>query len=179
MTPPGMPPATLHWKASLERQYVAALDMLENAIRACPEPVWDEAVTPVPQRFWYLAFHTLFWLDFYLSESEVGFAPPAPFTLGEMDPAGVYPERAYTKPELLDYLAHGRAKLRRALRSLDEARASGRCGVAAREMSVFELRLYDMRHVQHHAAQLNLILRQRTDSAPRWVGQGALGTDGG
>jgi len=26
-----------------------------------------------------------------------------------------------------------------------------------------------MRHVQHHAAQLNLILRQTIDSAPRWV----------
>jgi len=26
-----------------------------------------------------------------------------------------------------------------------------------------------MRHVQHHAAQLNLILRQTIDSAPTWV----------
>jgi hypothetical protein len=26
-----------------------------------------------------------------------------------------------------------------------------------------------MRHVQHHAGQLNLILRQKIDSAPRWV----------
>jgi hypothetical protein len=26
-----------------------------------------------------------------------------------------------------------------------------------------------MRHVQHGAAQLNLILRRETDSAPRWV----------
>jgi uncharacterized damage-inducible protein DinB len=26
-----------------------------------------------------------------------------------------------------------------------------------------------MRHVQHHAAQLNLMLRQATDSAPDWI----------
>ncbi|MGQ0721472.1 MAG: hypothetical protein ACT4PE_07865 [Candidatus Eiseniibacteriota bacterium] len=26
-------------------------------------------------------------------------------------------------------------------------------------------------HVQHHTGQLNLILRQRTDSAPSWVTQ--------
>jgi hypothetical protein len=31
--------------------------------------------------------------------------------------------------------------------------------------------LYNLRHVQHHAAQLNLILRQVTDSAPDWVGR--------
>jgi len=165
---------TLQWKSALQHQYVAALDMLENAIRACPEALWDDADTPVPQRFWYLAYHTLFWLDFYLSEREQGFAPPAPFTLGEMDPAGVYPERSYARSELLAYLAHGRAKLNGALMSLDETRAGERCAIAAREMSVFELRLYDMRHVQHHTAQLNLLLRQRTDSAPAWVGRGRL-----
>jgi hypothetical protein len=31
--------------------------------------------------------------------------------------------------------------------------------------------LYNLRHVQHHAAQLNLILRQTVDAAPRWVGR--------
>jgi len=129
----------------------------------------------VPQRFWYLAYHTLFWLDYYLAESEQGFAPPAPYTLGELDPAGVYPERAYSKSELLAYLAHGREKLRQAFRSLTEARAAERCGFASREMSVFELRLYDMRHVQHHTAQLNLILRQSAHDPPRWVGRGKVG----
>lgn len=34
-----------------------------------------------------------------------------------------------------------------------------------------ELLLYNMRHVQHHTGQLNLILRQKTGSAPRWVAQ--------
>jgi hypothetical protein len=26
-----------------------------------------------------------------------------------------------------------------------------------------------MRHIQHHVGQLNLVLRQTVDSAPRWV----------
>jgi len=37
------------------------------------------------------------------------------------------------------------------------------------ELSFAELLLYNMRHVQHHAGQLNLMLRQETDSAPGWV----------
>jgi hypothetical protein len=30
-----------------------------------------------------------------------------------------------------------------------------------------------MRHVQHHAGQLNQLLRQRTDVTPRWVARGS------
>jgi len=29
-----------------------------------------------------------------------------------------------------------------------------------------------VKHLQHHTAQLNLLLRQRLDAAPRWVGRG-------
>jgi uncharacterized damage-inducible protein DinB len=46
------------------------------------------------------------------------------------------------------------------------------CPFEYRAMSNGELLLYNMRHVQHHAAQLNLLLRQKTDSAPNWVSKG-------
>ena len=36
-------------------------------------------------------------------------------------------------------------------------------------MSIAELLLYNMRHVQEHAAQLSLMLGQRVGSAPGWV----------
>jgi len=36
-------------------------------------------------------------------------------------------------------------------------------------IDMLENALVDLRHVQHGAAQLNLILRQTTDSAPRWI----------
>ena len=35
--------------------------------------------------------------------------------------------------------------------------------------NVIEILLYNMRHVQHHAAQLNLLLRQAINDAPEWV----------
>lgn len=72
--------------------------MLENAVVACPDELWsDRSRQP---EFWYVAYHTLFWLDFYFSEPLEEFAPPAPFTLEELDPAGVIPERPYTKAEI-------------------------------------------------------------------------------
>ena len=156
------------WKSAVWSQFGAAIDMFENAIVACPESLWaDRSREP---QFWYLAFHTLFWLDFYTSESPDRFAPPAPFGLEEMDPEGVMPPRVYTKRELLDYLAHGRAKCRAAIESFtDETACRPRTLLGSIDLPVMELFLYNMRHVQHGAGQLNLILRQTIDSAPRWV----------
>lgn len=148
-------------------QFGAAIDMLDNAIAACPDEVWDDrSREPQP---WYLAFHTLFWLDLYLTGSVDGFAPPAPFSLEELDPRGLLPPRVYTQKELCTYLAHCRDKCRATIDELTDERAGQRCVFGWGEASFTELLLYNMRHVQHGAAQLNLILRQATDSAPRWV----------
>ena len=155
------------WRAALWHQFGAAIDMLENGLVACPDELWsDRSRRP---ELWYLVFHTLFFLDLYLSESVEGFAPPAPFNLDELDPAGILPERQYTKDELRTYLEHGRRKCRATIEALTHETAAERRKFFSRESSFLEVLLYNMRHVQHHAAQLNLILRQTTDSAPRWV----------
>jgi hypothetical protein len=156
-----------NYKAIVWGQFGAAIDMLENAILACPEELWsNRARRP---EFWYVVYHTLFFLDLYFSGSLEGFHPPAPFTLDELDPAGLLPERVYTKDELRSYLEHGRRECRATIDSMTDERGHERCVFPWLELSRAELFLYNMRHVQHHAAQLNLILRQTIDSAPRWV----------
>ncbi len=164
-------------KKIIWRQFGAAIDTLENAIVACPEAVWGNRLYQYD--FWYIAYHTIFFLDYYLSESEKGFTPPPPYTLSELDPSGLFPERVYTKDELRAYLNHGREKCRKRIALMTDAESRRPCGFERRNMSVEELLLYSMRHVQHHAAQLNLILRQKTDSAPGWVSKASteLGID--
>jgi hypothetical protein len=157
------------WKTALWQQFGAAIDMLENAIEACPDDLWsDRSRQP---EFWYLAYHTLFFLDLSLSGRVEGFHPPEPFTLDELDPAGVLPERPYTKEELRSYLRHGRRKCRQTIEALTEEAARRRAGLYWIDVNFAELLLYNLRHVQHHAAQLNLLLRQTVDAAPRWVGK--------
>jgi uncharacterized damage-inducible protein DinB len=163
------------WKTILWQQFGAAIDMLENAMHACPDEHWskpNEKPTWVNRDvvgFWYLVYHTLFWLDFYLTESEDGFVPPPPFTLAELDPAGLLPERPYTKDELQRYLNHGRQKCRASIEALTDETDPARRTLSWGEVSRLELMLYNLRHVQHHTGQLNLLLRQTIDSAPRWV----------
>jgi hypothetical protein len=164
---PGRDPVS--WAPILWHHLGAAIDMLENAITACPDELWSDR-TRRPE-YWYLAYHTLFFLDYYLSDSAEGFAPPAPFTLEELDPASVLPERPFTKDELLGYLGHGREKARALVAALTDETASEVRRFNEHDWTVLEWLLLSMRHVQHHTAQLNLILRQQTDSAPQWVGR--------
>lgn len=101
-------------RTALWQRFDATIDMLENAMLACPSTHWhgylwsDHSDYPLPPEstaFWYITFHTLFWLDLYLTGSREGFAPPTPFTLDELDPEGTFPEQPYTKDELHVYLA--------------------------------------------------------------------------
>jgi hypothetical protein len=162
------------WKTIIRQQFEAAITTLENAIRACPDELWrarlydERTLQPEFAEFWYISSHVLFWLDFYLSESIEGFTPPAPFTLAELDPAGLLPERVYNKDELLTYLEHGRHKCRARLETLtDEKATQHRADWPG--VSVAESLLYNMRHVQDHAAQLSLFLGQQAVDTPGWV----------
>ena len=97
------------WQGAVWRQFGAAIDMLEHAIQACPPGLWAEPGRGL--EFWRLAYHTLFWLDYYSADAPDAYRPPAPFTLDELDPAAA-PARVYTPAELLQYLGQGRARCR-------------------------------------------------------------------
>ena len=148
-------------------QFGAAIEMLENAVIACPDNIWGNRIDYY--EFWYITYHTLFYLDFYLSDSDKGFMPPEPYTLDELDERGLLPDRIYTKQELLNYLSYGKLKCRDRIASLTEEHSNTRCGFDWLDLSFGEVLLYNMRHVQHHAAQLNLMISRSVASAPRWV----------
>jgi len=155
------------WREIIWNQFGAAIDTLESTIHACPDELWgDRSQRP---EYWYIVYHTLFFLDFYLHDSGEEFAPPAPFNLDELDPAGILPDRVYTKAEMLRYLEHGRGKCRATLVRLTDEKAAEIRRFGPVEGSFAESLLYTMRHVQHHSAQLILILRQKIDSTPGWV----------
>lgn len=162
------------WKDAIWQQFGAAIDMLEDAIRACPDEHWQDEMWRFDahlSQFWYIAYHSLFWLDFYLSGSEAGFQPPAPFTLSEFDPAGALPPRVYAKDEILGYMQYGREKCRTTIAELTDVRAREVLRFGKREQSYAELLLYNMRHVQEHGAQLGMYLGQLAERDARWVGK--------
>ncbi len=69
------------WRTALWQQFGATIDMLENALLACPSTHWngrlwsdhsDHPLPPEYAEFWYITYHTLFWLDLYLTGSLEG-----------------------------------------------------------------------------------------------------------
>lgn len=164
-------------RKSLWSQFGAAIDMLENAIERCPADMLSSN-----RRVFYTIYHTLVFLDYYLTiPAPHRFEAALPFTL--KDPADIPPDalddivpnRFYTKQELLGYLAGSREKCQRLIEGLTEESLSERFTehpeMGRMDYSLPEILLYNMRHVQHHAAQVNLYLRQTVDDAPGWLGR--------
>ena len=160
------------WRTILWKQFGAAIDMLDNTLVACPDSLWRQPVWPDPSapaqrtEFWYVAYHALVWLDLYLAGvPEEEFAPPAHFAQGEIDADEELPDQPYTRAQLRAYLASLRQKCRDAIETMTDERARQRVAYGwMREgevVSYAELQLYNMRHVQGHAAELSLLLGQR------------------
>jgi hypothetical protein len=160
-------------KQSLWKQFGASIDMLKNTIEQCPDESWN-----TNRKLFYMVYHTLVFLDYYLTIPARPLSSPLPFTLTE--PASsipadaiddIIPDKIYSKEELLHYLHQNRNKCHDVIAALTEEKLTERWvdPEANRNYAVLELLMYNMRHVQHHAAQMNLLLRQGVNNAPGWV----------
>ena len=170
------------WSTALWQQFGAAIDMLENALLACPSTHWhgrlwseqkDHSQPSESAAFWYITYHTLFWLDLYLTGKTEGFAPPAHFR-NPFDPKSEFPKQPYTRDELHTYLKQLRQKCQSTITELSDEQAHQPFTFpwdSENPMSFLELQLYTMRHVQEHAAQLSLFLGRHGigDEALDWV----------
>jgi hypothetical protein len=163
------------WKQALSEQFNGSLAMLENALRDCPEELWpdrmwiDPSMPPEFSEFWYVGYHALFWMDFYLSGASADFTPPAQFMMSELDPTGKLPGRQYTRAELLAYLDHGRKKGRAIIAALTDEKASQIVTFNWGSMTHLGLLIDIIRHNQEHGAQLSMFLGQQAGMPSTWV----------
>src|SRR4029077_10013221 len=109
---------------SLARNFEEALRLLEAGVRDCPDDLWetdlwpDEAPTaPTPHGGlhgsapWFLAYHALVTLDYDLAAELEPWEPPRPFE----ENTWAFPDRVFTKAELLGYIDYCRGRVHRTL----------------------------------------------------------------
>lgn len=160
-------------KDTLWNQFGASIDMLINAISHCPETYFIEN-----KRFHAIAFHSALFLDYYLTIPPSEFVPQLSFTQKETidlhsDSIGdLVPDRIYDKWEILDYLKKSRIKCKTLIYAWTKDSGNQRFieGDEPGDMNYpfVEILLYNLRHTQHHTAQLNLLLRQDLDKHMEW-----------
>ena len=152
-------------RSAFDTQYQAGLDMLEAAVRACPDDAWDSDAHV--NRFWHIAYHALFYVHLYLFQS-----------LSERSPWSGHREGAqnlgqevgpYSRDSILEYLAFCRDHARSRIAKLDLTAESGFPWLT---FGPVERLAYNLRHLQHHTGQLSERIRQDTGNGVRWVGRG-------
>lgn len=170
------------FKQCLWANFGAAIDMLSNAINVCPDELWQKE-----KRFFYMAYHTTIFLDYYLTSPVKSFAPELPYTIideSKLPPEAiddVVPNEFYSKQDILCYLDSIRKKCQNLIlgapdkalleRWIDDndINLHGLCPSIVKNYTLLEIIFYNLRHVQHHVAQLNFILRQNIGTAPNWI----------
>lgn len=155
-------------KKSVWQQFGAAIDTLDAALTLCPDHLWTVTLWEDPDdprygQFWFIAYHALSWTDLFLTSTYEDFRPPAPFIRGEL------PEQPYTKAQIKTYLDHCRGLAQSIIENLTDEKAYEIRKFAWMEPTYLELQLYSMRHLQEHAAQMNLVLGHHGVTGQDWV----------
>jgi hypothetical protein len=160
-------------KDILWNQFGAGIDMLINVISNCPENYFS-----TNRRFYYIAFHSTIFLDYYLTIPPGDFSPLFSFTQKGPDDRpleaidDVIPDKIYSKKEIVDYLKRSREKCRQVVYALTDEKLNERFkeGNDPNDMDypVLEILLYNLRHTQHHTAQLNMLIRQDFNEHMPW-----------
>jgi len=165
------------FRSVLKSQYHAALAMLGEGIQHCPCDVWLN--TDHKNAFWQIAYHTLFFTHFYLQPDERAFRPwehhqsevQHPDGLaGPPDPNSQLPliPKPYTKGQVLEYWRFCDEMIDDAVDKLDLENPQS--GFPWYQMSKLEHQFVNLRHIQHHAAQLADRLRSAANVGIKWVG---------
>lgn len=157
----------------LTSQYEASLCMLHRCVAACPPEHWEAKIANGTLR--WVAYHTLFFTDYYLS-SETAFSLRELHHIGG-DEREDEPCIGLSIADTLAYIALCRTAVGNTLGAETEASLQGPSGFSWIKFTRGELHVYNIRHIMHHTGQLSAHLRrvgvaQPRDEQVRWVGSG-------
>jgi len=142
----------------LQSQYLAALEMLRQAVIKCPESLWEAENSK--GKYWHIAYHVLYYVHKNLQASEKDFTPwnqagERSRAAGEVPCASLAEPtsaEAFSKDEILAYLEFCKLQIMERLPALQLEAASGFPWFAFTKL---ELQIHSIRHIQHHVSQLS------------------------
>ncbi|HSF83169.1 MAG TPA: DinB family protein [Anaerolineales bacterium] len=150
--------------AILISQYLASLQMLEQAITQCPESIWNAASDK--NKFWQVAYHALYFTHEYLADTYETFTPWVKHReVYDFDESQIF--EPYDKESVLEYLVFCQRQVVERVPQLKLGEPEGH----GRSMLTLELQIYSIRHLMQHTGELMERLGTRTGAEIDWVGR--------
>jgi hypothetical protein len=154
---------------AIHEQYGAAIEMLESVITKCPEETWDDSHQGPP--FWQVAYHTMFYLDWYLSSSREDRESFKPEFDSEFRILDSKPEASLNREQVLMYLMKIKLKARQRLETVSTEELIRPSIFEWHGSSVLSSLFYNLRHVMLHVGALNFRLLRKGMKLDNWVSQ--------
>jgi hypothetical protein len=145
-------------KPIIQSQYLASLAMLKHAIVKCPPKAWNNPHDK--NRFWFLAYHALYYAHRYLKAQEEGYPR---WEQRRYSQPGV----PFSKEEILERCALVEQDVIGQIGIMNLDQTSGSLGLSNK----LELQLYNIRHIQQHAGELYEKLSAYQNIKLGWVDQ--------
>jgi hypothetical protein len=154
----------------IQSQYIASMAMLRQAIQACPEALWNDPAHK--NRFWHIAYHTLFYVHLYLQPAESDFKPwpgarDLPHSLGS-PPEESGDGQPYSQEEVQAYVDYCEQQILDIVPTLD---LHGPSGFNWLPFSKLETQFYNIRHLMQHTGELMERLWADGGIEVHWVGK--------
>ena len=146
-------------KQILSAQFEASLGMLDDCIQNCPPIHWQNKIANM--EFGYVPYHTLCFVDLYLSPSLDSFVLRE--FHNEQDENRFKPKADHpiTQTLVSDYLQICLQKMRETIAQETETSLNLPAEFDwLAEMTRGELHIYSIRHIQHHTGALSAYLRR-------------------
>ncbi|MFX0083582.1 MAG: DinB family protein [Candidatus Hodarchaeota archaeon] len=155
---------------AINEQFGAAIRMLEQNLKKCPEELWDDK-TKGPS-FWHVAYHAMWFLDWYLSDSKKSrenFKSKFGEENTHFESLDKTPEIILTREQLFEYLSDIKEKARNRFEDLTSEDLIEPSVFEWHGNSVLSSLLYNLRHLMLHIGALNLRLHRKDVKLKNWV----------
>lgn len=150
---------------ALKSQYRSALAMLRQAIEKCPDDMWADSADK--KQNWHIACHALLFAHLYLMPKYDEFEDWLGTSRAYWD-LGVPGLEPISTERLLEYADHIDTVIDGAIDRTDLGSADS--GFDWYSISKLEHEMVNIRHIQHHAAQIADRLNHARGLSVDWVG---------
>jgi hypothetical protein len=161
-------------KKSYSRQIGAAFKMLENVINNANDTTWTSRLNNMP--FWQICYHVLWYTDFYFHANQETFRPQS-FDMEGIKNYWIKPDsqmienqkHPISKKDMLFYCNYGRQKAQQFIDGIDVTYFTTPSPFEWHGFPKIDIVDYNIRHLQHHIGQLDIILRREQDIGNPWI----------